>query len=277
MIKDFTIGSDTEILLVDLTGKPFPVTGLVGGTKEAPRSLGDGFAIQEDNVALEFNIPICKSKKEFLDAMYKAFEKIQKELPPTVQLDWASSAKYDPCFLNAIPQLMEFGCEPDLNAYTRLINPRPVCDDPNFRTAAGHLHIGWPNPTDDQRFELVKLCDVFAGLPSVWMDEKGGERRKLYGKAGAMRRKSYGIEHRVLSNFWALDRPTAGKIYDYYELAINSFNAGVRLSDVDAGAVQEAINTSNSDLASKMHTLYMGKTKKKVAKTAYQSLEGLHA
>jgi hypothetical protein len=56
-IKLLMVGSDMEVFLRDnLSGVPVPVCGLIGGTKEKPKEVlgGNGFAVQEDNVMLEF-------------------------------------------------------------------------------------------------------------------------------------------------------------------------------------------------------------------------------
>jgi len=51
---------------------------------------------------------------------------------------------------------------------------------------------------------LIKLLDIILGITSVLMDNRTNkERRKMYGKAGDYRLKSYGIEYRVLSNHFA--------------------------------------------------------------------------
>src|SRR3546814_1862742 len=49
--------------------------------------------------------------------------------------------------------------------------------------------------------DLVKQLDWYLGLWSLGKD-KDKVRRSLYGKAGACRIKPYGVEYRVLSNFW---------------------------------------------------------------------------
>jgi len=55
------------------------------------------------------------------------------------------------------------------------------------------------NPLD-----TVKMLDLFVGIPAVLMEQ--GEnpklRRRLYGKSGSFRYTPYGLEYRVLSNFW---------------------------------------------------------------------------
>ena len=80
-----------------------------------------------------------------------------------------------------------------------------------MRTAAGHIHIGWGedfDPQDDEHFSrccrLVQQLDAGIGLASVLLDNDT-ERRQLYGAAGAFRPKPYGVEYRVLSNFWVLN------------------------------------------------------------------------
>ena len=56
------LGCDPEILLVNATGKYISSVGLIGGSKDFPRPIdGEGNAVQEDNVSVEFNTPPCKS------------------------------------------------------------------------------------------------------------------------------------------------------------------------------------------------------------------------
>ena len=50
-------GCDPEFFLKDKTGKFISAIGLVGGSKEEPKAIGNGCFVQEDNVAVEFNIP----------------------------------------------------------------------------------------------------------------------------------------------------------------------------------------------------------------------------
>ena len=60
----FMIGSDPELFLEDANGKVISAIGKIGGTKKRPKpvkALGKGFAIQEDNVLLEYNTPAAKS------------------------------------------------------------------------------------------------------------------------------------------------------------------------------------------------------------------------
>ena len=56
-----TLGTDTELFAVDKEGNPKSLCGLIGGTKKKPnpfsKLLSKQFAYQEDNVAIEFNIP----------------------------------------------------------------------------------------------------------------------------------------------------------------------------------------------------------------------------
>jgi hypothetical protein len=52
-----------------------------------------------------------------------------------------------------------------------------------------------------EAMDIVRCLDTVIGLQSLFLDE-GKERRKLYGRAGCMRKKPYGLEWRTLSNFW---------------------------------------------------------------------------
>ena len=57
MLTQISIGSDPEVF-ISFKNKIVPSFDLIKGTKNAPRPLAKkGFFVQEDNVALEFNIP----------------------------------------------------------------------------------------------------------------------------------------------------------------------------------------------------------------------------
>ena len=65
----FTIGCDPEFFLTDALGGFISAIDLVGGTKHDPRplhDLGEGFNVQEDNVAVEFGVPPAKNQDEWI-------------------------------------------------------------------------------------------------------------------------------------------------------------------------------------------------------------------
>jgi hypothetical protein len=79
--------------------------------------------------------------------------------------------------------------------------PEAGSGDKNLRSCGGHVHVGFENGQVDKK-RLIKCMDLTLGVPATIMDAKGAERRRLYGKRGAYRDKPYGVEYRVLSNFW---------------------------------------------------------------------------
>jgi len=208
------LGADPEVFLKDKSGVPFSAEGLFGGTKAEPKpmdKLPQGFYIQEDNVAAEFNIPVAYSPPEFAQSIFRGVKYIAAK---------AKHHKLEPCFESALhfppKQLMTehaqlLGCEPDFNAWTRDMNPRPRPPQ-TLRTAAGHIHIGWKNATEEDQINITKLFDVFLVIPSLLATEPN-ERRSLYGKAGSYRPKKYGVECRALDNFWLKSKQQCEHIY----------------------------------------------------------------
>lgn len=202
------IGSDCEVFLQDSKGTIRSAEGLLGGTKEKPRPvIAPGFALQEDNVLAEFNIPPSNSAKTFSTNVAAILDYLNGELhtkgfsiAPKI-----SSAEMLPDDV-ATKQGRTFGCDPDFCVWTRSTNPTPEARNPRLRTAGGHIHVSFSAENDemgiDHQMAAVKALDVFLGVPSVLIDSDT-RRRELYGKAGAFRVKEYGIEYRVLSNFWA--------------------------------------------------------------------------
>lgn len=252
MIKNVTLGCDAEMFVKSRKdGSVFPVCGLVGGTKKKPKPMGTGgFFIQEDNILLEFNVPVAKDKVSWVVQMLEGVKRASNQLPPSLFADVKASGHLDAAFLT-IKQATVFGCDPDFNAWLREVNPRPACDDPTLRTAAAHVHIGWDNPTEDDAESLIQFADLCAVIPSLYEDEDV-ERRKLYGKAGAFRFKKYGVEHRVLSNYWIQNKGTIASVWDRYMRAIAMVNDKVVLSVEDCNNIQHAINNRDLSVADKL-------------------------
>ena len=237
----FTLGCDPEFFL-EKKGKPFSAIGLIGGTKEAPKPLRKkGFAVQEDNVAVEFNVPPAQSAEEFAENIEYIMSNLKKKLRG-LQFSKASSLVFDVDQLQH-PKALEFGCEPDFNAWTKQINPRPLASDWQLRSAGGHIHIG----TKEDPIEVIRAMDLFVGVPSIIKDPGGERRRELYGMPGAYRIKPFGCEYRVLSNFWIFSRELVEWVYNQTAKAIDFVESGETIDPKHAAVIQECIIKSNKD------------------------------
>lgn len=259
-LNSVKFGTDAEFFVRTISGQPIPICGMVGGTKDKPRPLPGlpvGFAVQEDNAAAEFNVPATKSRGAFITNVEAALMGVKRLLPKSVILDYdCSSLVFNEDYLT-IPEMLVFGCEPDYNAFTMSANEVPTPPQPGFRSAAAHVHIGWDNPTDDDRLDLIRLCDVFVVCTSLQKEnETEKARRKLYGKSGAFRPKTYGVEHRVLSNKWCTSAMSMSHTLTGYVEAIAALNAGVRIDEDDYKSVMDAINTPHTKLATSLSKKY---------------------
>jgi len=242
-----TIGSDMELFGMNKDGHHVALCGRIGGSKEAPLQIPEfqrGFMIQEDNVSLEFNIPVCHSIEEFVLSFSKMRNKT-KEILVKLGLEQSlnSSMSFDKSEL-VHPNSLIFGCEPDYNAWTMTENQKPFSKDETLRTCGGHIHVGTELPMIDG----VKNMDLFLGVPSVILDSSPSsiKRRELYGKAGAMRPKPYGFEYRVLSNYWMFSDKLVSWVY---EQTFRSCFGTLHLTPAEEGRIQMCINTGDKDLA----------------------------
>lgn len=213
---DILVGADPEFF-VTKDGAPISAHNLVPGTKDNPFKVEAG-AVQVDGMALEFNINPADSEEAFLKNLDTVMDQILKMVPEYKYFE-SPVADFGADYIEMQPkEAKELGCDPDFNAYTMEPNPRPEVKTP-FRTASGHVHIGWTkdvDPYDPGHFSacarLARMLDYTVGVPSLLWD-KDSRRRELYGKAGAFRPKPYGMEYRTLSNVWLTptDKPEAGQ------------------------------------------------------------------
>lgn len=236
------LGADPELFLVDpSTGKFISSIGLIGGSKEQPMSIGEGCAVQEDNVAVEFNIPPCNSADEFVKYInYNLSYLTDKAKNMGLELYIKPSVRFDDEQLDN-PAAQQFGCEPDFNAWTELPNPRPKCDDANLRSAGGHIHIGCEK---EEAIPIVKAMDLFVGCPLLAYDDDD-RRRLLYGKAGAFRYKPYGVEYRTASNVWISSEQLIRWVWSQTHRAVDWVKQGNTFSRESGKMIQECINTNN--------------------------------
>jgi hypothetical protein len=246
----FTLGADPECFVGNASGVK-SIIGKVGGSKEAPMPLplGNGYAVQEDNVAMEFNIPPAATKGQFVTHIVNAHTFLQKHVKAYLNLDIVtSSAEIFPEEELQDPAAMVFGCDPDYNAWLGgKENPKPKADDWRLRSCGGHLHIGTHEVSP---IIGTKACDLALGVPSVVMD-KGALRKQLYGKPGAFRPKPFGFEYRVLSNFWIFHPKLVAWAYNGVNKALKFVEDGVEFDDYGSD-IQKAINNNDVALAEKL-------------------------
>jgi hypothetical protein len=238
------LGADPEVFMQE-AGKHISIIGMVGADKWNPLQmdgLPQGFTIQEDNVALEFGIPPAANADEFVRHIQTVMAESLKYLYTGLSFSKLSCTIFEKDQLEN-PMALVFGCEPDFNAWTGKENVKPKPPHPNMRSAGGHIHV----ETQLDPEAVVRNMDLFISVPAVLMDE-GFERKSIYGKAGAHRRKPYGVEYRTPSNFWIFDEKLIRWVWRATDRALNTnidFNNAQKLG----AAVQECINSNDKAMA----------------------------
>ena len=232
----FTLGCDPELFIKGPDGSNVSAHDLIPGDKKAPHRVGKG-AIQRDGLAAEFNTdPVAISDFEaFNGNILAVLGDLKSALPAGYTLNPIPTVVFDSKYYEGIPaDAKVLGCDPDYCAYSTDIfepNPRPDGDS-GLRSAAGHIHIGWGSdiPTDHPEHmnvcrSIIRQLDWYVGLGMAAIDTDG-ERRKLYGKAGAYRPKSYGVEYRTPSNAWLISKSYRFFIHSLVNRAVTDMRKG---------------------------------------------------
>jgi len=248
------IGCDPEVF-VKQQGVFKSAFALIKGDKQNPHKVRNG-AVQVDGMALEFNIDPAATEDEFCFNVQDVFDQMKK-MVPKYEIAITPVADFDPSYLKTQPEkALELGCDPDYNAWTGVDNPRPD-GERSFRTASGHVHIGWtagvdiydPGHRNDCNL-VARNLDFWLGLASLEYD-KDTKRREMYGKAGAVRYKPYGVEYRTLSNAWLKSETLMRWVYRNTIKGVEQVMNGVNLFD-KYGDIQDIINTSDVKSARKI-------------------------
>lgn len=269
LMEGMQIGADPELFIFNPeTNEYICPDGLIPGTKEEPFKV-DGGAVQQDGFAAEFNIDPCDNYADFSDRIRSVQGQLKKMLPAGLELRPVPTAQFsDAEWSRASDKTKVLGCSPDYNAWALNVNPPAKAED-KVRCAGGHIHFGWTedaDTTDDAYFksciDLVRQLDWVLGGWSLAYD-KDEQRRKMYGKAGSMRFKPYGVEYRTLSNFWldtSKDRNMLLKTWNrccsaiefmaerHYPTKYATYNTSlikaINESDVEASVLKSGVFTS---------------------------------
>jgi hypothetical protein len=233
--------------------------GRIGGSKENPLPisiLGDGFAVQEDNVAVEYNIPASGSKEELVNNINAVMAYLRSEIGKQSLSFTDASAALFPAEELLSPQAMTFGCDPDFNAWRKgAINPKPKANDWRLRSAGGHVHVGYTFNSKDEVEQFIRYLDLFLGVPAQLMDS-GEMRKELYGKAGAFRYKPYGAEYRVLSNFWIFKEKYIEWVWNSMETAMDAWQKNKIDIDSERRSIINSINKGDKHMAMSLVNKY---------------------
>jgi len=268
-----TIGTDPEFFLMKGDEYVSSQSANIQGTKHEPVALKNGGTIQRDNVAVEFATPPAVGREDFVEKVRSCLKDAHEMLPKGHTMVVEPSATFNEVHLTD-PEAQEFGCDPDFNAYTVSMNEKPWCGDSGFRSCGAHIHVGCldsdGNAIEGLEFLLefagkinaIKAMDLFHGTISTVFDNSHAsvKRRELYGKAGAHRPTDYGVEYRVLSNYW-MKSPELVMLMDSLTrdamaLIVSGKLQGI-LDLVGEDELQSAINNGDVVAAQKMVETYV--------------------
>lgn len=283
------IGADPELFVQTADGVVIPVCGRIGGTKTNPLIINElieahygkerssrprrrldvednverqgDYAVQEDNVMLEFNIPAYKDTSYFVEAVAKMIAVLETDflLNRGIAPKYEVTHTFKTTELAPFPQAFTVGCLPDMNAYAEdnRFERRPFSAEQfgNNRFCGGHLHVQY-NHGNVPRHVFAQFMDLVVELPYLRWD-KQKMRRLFYGQPGIYREKPYGIEYRTPSNFWLSkqfrDKHLASMVENINSLALTANTKPELLKErylkIDWYSVQEAIQNEDAKQA----------------------------
>lgn len=253
------VGADPELFMKNpntgefVSASDHDCLARIPGTKIEPFKVPHG-AVQIDGTALEFNIDPAHNVDEFVGYL-KSVRRTLTEMVPGYNVVAEPVARFEPNYFQfEVPtSAQELGCNPDYNGWTEEMNPRPDPAGEPLRTASGHIHIGWGEGFDVEDKDHFQLCckvarqlDYYLGMYSLLWDTDG-TRRKLYGKAGAFRPKTYGMEYRVLSNRWLESDALMRWVYNTVQCAMADAFSDSWAEDFYGDIARHVIDNNETD------------------------------
>lgn len=214
----FSIGSDPEFILIDENYRPKSSIGIL-------QSKTSSFnKIYYDNVLAEVQVKPSFKKECFVKNIKHSLNELSNKIKP-FRISTSSFCNFPIAELEH-KDSFKFGCESEYCAYEleriQKNNIKKLFKESNMRFAGGHIHIGTEIKGQENQIMLVRMLDLFLGLPLILIDNSKGceERRFYFGNFGRYRKKKYGIEYRTPSNFWIFNQETIGLVYDIIDFVI---------------------------------------------------------
>lgn len=268
--KLFTIGCDPEFFLRQRkSGKMICAIPFIKGTKHSPEDLPSGAGnIQRDNVAVEFATNPATGPEDFVKKIQQTLMDVKNKIPKDCELIAEPAAHFTQDQLEH-PEAQEFGCSPDFNAWTITENGAPYLEDLTFRSCGAHIHIGHQKGDKnefllnfDGKIQMIRAMDAVHGIIATVLDnsKNANARRQLYGKAGAHRPKDYGVEYRVLSNFWLKSPELVMLIYNLTKDVVELVRDGKHeklINKIGENKIQDIINNGTTKDAQKIIKLHI--------------------
>lgn len=253
--QSIMIGADPELFLQNPNDGGFvSAHEYVKGTKEVPFPVNKG-AVQLDGTSAEFNIYPARTVEEFTTNISTVMDELREMTRGSgYNLVAAPVADFDPVYWdNHVPEDCKLlGCTPDFDAWELRPNDAPDAGQ-KFRTGSGHIHLGWGegfDPMDPDHFdacaEVARQLDYYVGIYSLLWDEDN-RRRELYGRAGAFRPKSYGVEYRTLSNAWLNSQLLQIWVFRAAKAALEDMDDGLKMEDIFGDLARDIINGGDRD------------------------------
>ena len=250
MANLLTIGADVELFTYDGEGTLVPAFMYLDADKNNQMTVSDNLTVHHDNAMLEFGVPPADAESSGLhDTVPRAMVELDKFVTEKGLSLSAAAKAIIPDNLIYHPAALEFGCNPDFDAWAADVSPQIEGLDA-MRVAGGHIHLGVDDTSPAFIADLVKMCDVTLGIFSIFTDEDD-TRYKFYGKPGRFRPKPYGVEYRVLSNYWVTKPVSFIRTIDRlaHEAVHSCSSLGVEPFGTDLERVKLAIETKDKDLA----------------------------
>lgn len=258
------VGSDYEVFVREIdSGKIVSAIPLIGKGKDECLHL-DTCNIHYDNILAEVNVRPATNPEEFVDIITDSLKELGEFLERTghtyVVRDNAYVAEQELRHFMAC----EFGCDPDYDVFSREGRTPPSAHEVgNFRSAGGHVHVSYTFESEEEYYSIAKVLSVALSLGTTLMGDSK-ERRKLYGQAGRVRFKKYGVEVRSPSNIWLKYSEWIEWIFHTCgSLVHNSHIRALMLHSLDkrggASEVMDAINCCDTQKVKDLYSSLCGR------------------
>ena len=267
-IKDFSntlydticVGSDPEVFVQDANKNVIPAFNFLGPKSKPDKTsmgafTGSNMPRYWDGFQAEFETFPNSCLSYLVDSIYYGLKGVYlkaKAHDKNATLSIKTVMDISPELLEtSLPEHVDFGCMPSLNAYSIQTEKRPG-REVNFRPAGGHIHFGLGKHTEEKAIPIIKALDAIIGVACVSMFASLDDprRRMLYGLPGEYRLPAHGIEYRTLSNAWLCHPLITNLVFDISRKVVLLSQRDL-FTRVWNATEEETVNCiTNSDVAS---------------------------